>query len=923
MPVRPAQRRLRCSAVLFVWFLIAPNVLAAGPHPPIVAGYERFFAGKVRRDSADGPIGGRILLGELHCTACHKPADDLNRQLLWKQAPVLDGIGSRVSLAWLRKFLVDPHAVKPGTTMPRLFAGLPERQRKQRVEALVHFLASTGSFHHTFPNVAAAGEGRKLFHTVGCVACHGAHEPGAKNPPGVVPLGNPAEKYSVRSLTAFLRDPLQTRPAGRMPGLNLSQKEANAIASWFLKDVEVPANLAYRYYEGTWRELPDFSRLKAKASGGAAGFNLKLARRNNNFALRFEGFLQAPRDGEYTFFLGSDDGSKLYLDGKLAVNNDGEHAYQERTGRRRLARGPHAVAVEFAQIGGGAELRVEFRGPGLKRQPLSDAVTSTKVPPRPEPGFRVDPKLAARGRELFASVGCASCHQLRENGRPIASKLTARPLSALKFGRGCTAVAPTSDAPHFELTPRQTSDMALAVRNGGGMRKDAAVIRQTMTAMNCYACHSRNKIGGPPDELDARFVTTTKEMGDEGRVPPPLDGVADKLTDNWLKHVLDNGADDRPYMLTRMPKFGLKNVGHLIPAFVAVDRKTLVQFPKLDVPPLHLKAFGRKLVGEEAFSCIKCHTFGRFKATGIQSLDLTQLTTRIREDWFFRYMMRPNRYRPGTRMPTPFPGGISTMDKVLDGKPDAQLTAMWTYLKDGNKARVPLGLIRGGIPLKPTTEPIIYRNFIQGLSPRGIAVGYPGGLNLAFDADRMVLGLIWHGAFIDASKHWQGRGSGFQEPLGDHVVSLPRDVPFAALESIDKAWPKDSAKEAGYRFAGYRLNGKRQPTFRYWLGEIAIDDFPQPVKGEIDPSLKRTFVLRLKNAGHGNPPALVYLAAVSTREIKPLKDGWYDVDRLYRVRVNNGSNQRPIVRKSGGRWELLVPVEFHGNTAKLVHEYVW
>ena len=61
-------------------------------------------------------------------------------------------------------------------------------------------------------------------------------------------------------------------------------------------------------------------------------------------------------------------------------------------------------------------------------------------------------------------------------------------------------------------------------------------------------------------------------MGDEGRIPPLLDGVGDKLNDNWIKHVLDNGANDRPYMLTRMPKFGTANVGHLVKDFATADR---------------------------------------------------------------------------------------------------------------------------------------------------------------------------------------------------------------------------------------------------------------------------------------------------------------------------------------------------------------
>ncbi len=74
--------------------------------------------------------------------------------------------------------------------------------------------------------------------------------------------------------------------------------------------------------------------------------------------------------------------------------------------------------------------------------------------------------------------------------------------------------------------------------------------------------------------------------------------------------------------------------------------------------------------------------------------------------------------------------------------------------------------------LTPDKQPIIYRNFIEGLSPRGIAVGYPEHVNLAWDADRLNLTLLWKNDFIDAGKHWVGRGPGFQGPLGDFVIKL-------------------------------------------------------------------------------------------------------------------------------------------------------
>src|ERR1051326_2102593 len=110
-----------------------------------------------------------------------------------------------------------------------------------------------------------------------------------------------------------------------MPRL-LNGQEPTEVANFLLQGIEVPTapvNLNWSYYEGTWQNLPDFDKLKPIASGQCGGFDLSQARRIDNMALRFEGFLKIDTEGEYKFHLTSDDGSKLFVDGKLAVANDG------------------------------------------------------------------------------------------------------------------------------------------------------------------------------------------------------------------------------------------------------------------------------------------------------------------------------------------------------------------------------------------------------------------------------------------------------------------------------------------------------------------------------------------------------------------------------------------------------------------------
>lgn len=128
------------------------------------------------------------------------------------------------------------------------------------------------------------------------------------------------------------------------------------------------------------------------------------------------------------------------------------------------------------------------------------------------------------------------------------------------------------------------------------------------------------------------------------------------------------------------------------------------------------------------------------------------------------------------------------------------------------------------IPLVVKEEPIIYRNFIAGAGNRGIAVGYPGGVNMAWSAEQMNLALIWRGAFMDASKHWNSRGGGHQAPQGYDVLSPAEGQPFAVLASPDAAWPAKEERASGYAWKGYRLDASRTPTFMYEWSGLKVED---------------------------------------------------------------------------------------------------
>lgn len=920
----------------------APNLAAAGP---VVPGYERLLKDPARKPSLDDEDddapkpdpkiaqleAGFVLLGELNCLSCHEASKELKSVLFPKQAPVLDAIGSRVTVDFLRRYLAAPHQVKPGTTMPELFKG-NEAERAKLAEPLVHYLASTGALRHNTPDATSAARGDDTFHKVGCVACHGSRREGAKPFATAVPLGDLSLKYGIASLTDFLKDPLKVRPSGRMPHLNLEEKDARDLANFLLRGIKVDPNMKYAYFEGNFPTVPDFTSMKPKATGKVAGFDLGVAARKGDFGMRFEGFLQITKPGDYQFHLGSDDGSRLTIDGKEVVLNDGVHPFGWKDARTKLTAGAHPIAVDFTQGGGEWELSVEFEGAGLPRQSVASSVTMTSDP-APAAGqdasaaFSFDPELTKQGKLQFVSAGCVKCHQLKDVGKAGDSLLDAPPLARLKLDKGCLAETVTGVVPdyHFTAPQREALRAALSAPAPKPLEPKESIAR-TLAAFNCQACHERDKLGGPAVAVEQLFQGTIKEMGDEGRIPPHLTGVGDKLQPGYLNNVLNNGAKDRPYMLARMPRFGGNNVGHLTAAFEKADMRTEAKEELPDEPILRVKLTGRILAGEKGLSCVKCHNFAPHKSTGIQAVDLTTMTSRLREDWFLRYMINPQRYRPGTRMPSAFPNGLSIQPTIYGGVPNVQLSALWQYLSDGARAAVPAGIVPEAIELIPEKEPIVYRNFIQGLNPRGIAVGFPEKVHYAWDADAMNLALIWQNQFIDASKHWVGRGPGFQTPLGDNIVALSKGTPFATLASGATPWPGTPAKEQGYRFRGYRLDDHRRPVFRYTMtqnggGPIDVEDAITPIAAKPEASLTRKLSLTLEKPAE-KPAETLWRRVITADAVTPLEEGTFLVNKHLKLTVTS-PGAVPSVRKVGNQDELLLPLTFQGGKAEVIERYEW
>ncbi|MFT7619729.1 MAG: putative heme-binding domain-containing protein [Planctomycetota bacterium] len=126
-------------------------------------------------------------------------------------------------------------------------------------------------------------------------------------------------------------------------------------------------------------KLSDMNSLSPEVVGRVSRISLNIPqiKRADGFSLKFTGKIRVTSPGEYRFFTASDDGSCLYVDGSLVVDNDGPHGTIEKAGKITLDAGLHDLEVTYFESGGDQSLRASWAGPGIKKQQIPESCLVT------------------------------------------------------------------------------------------------------------------------------------------------------------------------------------------------------------------------------------------------------------------------------------------------------------------------------------------------------------------------------------------------------------------------------------------------------------------------------------------------------------------------------------------------------------------
>ena len=137
------------------------------------------------------------------------------------------------------------------------------------------------------------------------------------------------------------------------------------------RDVDLPAGISFSYYEQqplSRCDLPEFEKWTPAKVGRIDTVTHEIPEgRGEWYALKLSATLRVREPGTYRFFLTSDDGSRLYINNREVIDNDGLHGNVTKTADIALEVGAHPIHITYFNGSGARSLSLQWKPPGGKR----------------------------------------------------------------------------------------------------------------------------------------------------------------------------------------------------------------------------------------------------------------------------------------------------------------------------------------------------------------------------------------------------------------------------------------------------------------------------------------------------------------------------------------------------------------------------
>ncbi|HJO57429.1 MAG TPA: cytochrome c [Nitrospinaceae bacterium] len=306
------------------------------------------------------------------------------------------------------------------------------------------------------------------------------------------------------------------------------------------------------------------------------------------------------------------------------------------------------------------------------------------------------------GKELLVSSGCLNCHSMNVE---FSNSYKAPSLQYLEKGdwsKGCLSVSEEAfgQAPRFNFTNKERESLQAFGKVGFNnlyRKVSSLAAERQLISLRCIACHTIDNVEDTWSKVmaESEKLISNDELGRalgieqiwdyQGR--PDLTWLGGKLNIEWMHDFIAGRIPDKPRggLIAKMPAFSAhaRSVSRGLAMMHGIDPEAVIKATIISPEAVQI---GDKLIKTEGgFACVTCHGIGNQPAKGgvlIESINFNKVTDRLRNEYYHRFMMNPQRIIEDTMMPRyTDDSGKTFLTNHYGGDAQKQFEAIWEHLK--------------------------------------------------------------------------------------------------------------------------------------------------------------------------------------------------------------------------------------------------